>query len=75
MRLSGLSFHFGTATEPDEMNRRLRRPPSPRNNSKSLQALAHRLRSDEVSEAAECPLLMLWTAPPPAHECHGCGRC
>jgi hypothetical protein len=21
------------------------------------------------------PLLMLWTAPPPARECHGCGRC
>ena len=20
-------------------------------------------------------LLMLWTAPPPARECHGCGRC
>src|SRR5437868_847983 len=23
----------------------------------------------------ECPLLMLWTAPPPARECHGCGCC
>jgi putative ABC transport system substrate-binding protein len=22
-----------------------------------------------------CPGLMLWTAPPPAHRCHGCGRC
>ena len=22
-----------------------------------------------------CPFMMLWTAPPPAHECHGCGRC
>src|SRR5680860_364674 len=22
-----------------------------------------------------CPLLMLWTAPPPAHQCHGCGCC
>jgi transposase len=21
------------------------------------------------------PLLMLWTAPPPARECHGCGGC
>ena len=21
-----------------------------------------------------CPLLMLWTAPSPAHRCHGCGR-
>jgi hypothetical protein len=21
------------------------------------------------------PILMLWTAPPPARECHGCGRC
>src|SRR6476659_3688876 len=20
-------------------------------------------------------MLMLWTAPPPARECHGCGRC
>jgi len=22
-----------------------------------------------------CPFMMLWTAPPPARECHGCGRC
>ena len=22
-----------------------------------------------------CPLLMLWTAPPPARKCHGCGCC
>jgi hypothetical protein len=22
-----------------------------------------------------CPLLMLWTAPPPALKCHGCGCC
>jgi hypothetical protein len=22
-----------------------------------------------------CLLLMLWTAPPPARECHGCRRC
>src|SRR6476620_9120203 len=21
------------------------------------------------------PVVMLWTAPPPAHGCHGCGRC
>ena len=21
------------------------------------------------------PFMMLWTAPPPAHRCHGCGRC
>jgi hypothetical protein len=20
-------------------------------------------------------MMMLWTAPPPARECHGCGRC
>ena len=25
--------------------------------------------------ADQCPKLMLWTAPPPARECHGCGRC
>jgi hypothetical protein len=24
---------------------------------------------------APCLLLMLWTAPPPAHRCHGCGGC
>ena len=24
---------------------------------------------------SESPLLMLWTAPPPARECHGCGCC
>jgi hypothetical protein len=24
---------------------------------------------------ARLPQLMLWTAPPPARECHGCGRC
>src|SRR5664279_3798598 len=24
---------------------------------------------------AQLRLLMLWTAPPPAHRCHGCGRC
>jgi len=23
----------------------------------------------------EASILMLWTAPPPAHQCHGCGRC
>src|SRR5258707_8726595 len=27
------------------------------------------------SRRLECPFLMLWTAPPPARECHGCGRC
>jgi hypothetical protein len=25
--------------------------------------------------SALCLLLMLWTAPPPAHQCHGCGCC
>jgi hypothetical protein len=30
------------------------------------------VRADEV---IELPLVMLWTAPPPARECHGCGRC
>ena len=24
---------------------------------------------------ARCPLLMLWTAPPPGRECHECGSC
>ena len=33
-------------------------------------------RADEVIEyLRQCPLLMLWTAPPPARECHGCGCC
>ena len=26
-------------------------------------------------EQVRCPYLMLWTAPPPARECHGCERC
>ena len=25
--------------------------------------------------AGRLPQVMLWTAPPPAHECHGCGGC
>jgi hypothetical protein len=35
----------------------------------------------DSTEAADCgaatsrQILMLWTAPPPARECHGCGRC
>jgi hypothetical protein len=42
----------------------------------SLLALA-----DEVIEArvicciCSRPVLMLWTAPPPARKCHGCGCC
>ena len=32
-------------------------------------------RCDEVIEQARLPLLMLWTAPPPARGCHGCGSC
>jgi hypothetical protein len=31
--------------------------------------------SGPSSDAARGPSLMLWTAPPPAHRCHGCGRC
>jgi hypothetical protein len=31
--------------------------------------------SGHPSQSADGPLLMLWTAPPPAHRCHGCGRC
>jgi hypothetical protein len=26
-----------------------------------------------IVSVSPCPLLMLWTAPPPARECHGCG--
>jgi hypothetical protein len=25
------------------------------------------------ARAAECPIMMLWTAPPPTRECHGGG--
>ena len=28
-----------------------------------------------MPERTSLPFLMLWTAPPPAHRCHGCGRC
>jgi hypothetical protein len=28
-----------------------------------------------VDHGNESAFLMLWTAPPPARECHGCGRC
>jgi hypothetical protein len=33
------------------------------------------IHSNSVPSTALRPLLMLWTAPPPAHRCHGCGRC
>ena len=29
----------------------------------------------DPSVARQCPLLMLWTAPPPARECHESGCC
>ena len=33
-------------------------------------------RSDGAEKIiVQCPLLMLWTAPPPARECHECGCC
>jgi hypothetical protein len=32
-------------------------------------------RSAILLPLSDSPLLMLWTAPPPARECHGCGRC
>src|SRR5215469_1034325 len=36
-----------------------------------------RRRGDRIRNLLQCkcPLLMLWTAPPPARECHGCGGC
>jgi hypothetical protein len=34
-----------------------------------------RLFARADTQLAGLPLLMLWTAPPPAHRCHGCGRC
>jgi len=34
-----------------------------------------RVRDGHASSAGRCLLLMLWTAPPPARECHECGRC
>jgi hypothetical protein len=33
------------------------------------------VRDDPDGNRMICRLLMLWTAPPPARECHGCGRC
>jgi hypothetical protein len=27
-----------------------------------------------IGDAIDRGILMLWTAPPPAHRCHGCGR-
>jgi MFS superfamily sulfate permease-like transporter len=43
----------------------------------SFELPALRLRDVEgiVPLAAGCLLLMLWTAPPPARKCHGCGCC
>jgi hypothetical protein len=38
-------------------------------------ALLPKGRGSTVGLGAQCLLLMLWTAPPPAHECQGCGRC
>jgi hypothetical protein len=32
-------------------------------------------QSGRATTANQCPLLMLWTAPPPARECHECGCC
>jgi len=33
------------------------------------------LFKSEINNDPRLPLLMLWMAPPPARECHGCGRC
>ena len=32
-------------------------------------------RCPDIDDAEKCLLLMLWTAPPPARECHRCGCC
>ena len=37
-----------------------------------IAALAEKIQILEAELEAE---LMLWTAPPPAHECRRCGRC
>jgi hypothetical protein len=31
------------------------------------------LASEVIEQNRRLPLLMLWTAPSPAHRCHGCG--
>ncbi len=31
--------------------------------------------SKKSFSSVSAPILMLWTAPPPARECHECGRC
>jgi hypothetical protein len=36
---------------------------------------AHRGGLFQFKPDVQCRLLMLWTAPPPARECHECGRC
>ena len=43
----------------------------------STEVSGHALHADIPQLALRCmrPLLMLWTAPPPARECHRCGCC
>jgi len=54
--------------------------------ARKAQARQARAKTDEVASAelverasavtlSEGPVLMLWTAPPPARECHRSGRC
>ena len=47
-----------------------RTPPAPDEATKKT-----RLASRWCLPGRECPLLMLWTAPQPARECHRCGAC
>jgi hypothetical protein len=42
--------------------------------SKSDTATEHRVQA-LIPDIEACPLVMLWTAPPPARECHGYGCC
>src|SRR6266540_1559125 len=39
--------------------------------------ISNNSRSNKGLPCCDCsrPLLMLWTAPPPARKCHGCGCC
>ena len=46
-----------------------RRSDLPRERFSPLALLRH------ADRPRRCPLLMLWAISPPAHECHGCGRC
>jgi two-component system, cell cycle response regulator DivK len=37
--------------------------------------VTRQIKADPATRSIPIPLLMLWTAPPPARECHRCGCC